>query len=88
MTAQGDVTPCDFTPLSFGNVADEPLATIWRRMTTHPEYRRHSVACRMQDPGFRARYIDPIPPGSSLPHPIAELDRAVIGDAVAGRSSN
>jgi MoaA/NifB/PqqE/SkfB family radical SAM enzyme len=87
VTAQGDVTPCDFTPLSFGNVGDEPLATIWRRMTTHPEYRRHSVACRMQDPGFRARYIDTIPAGASLPHPIAQLDRAAAGDAAAGDSA-
>jgi MoaA/NifB/PqqE/SkfB family radical SAM enzyme len=87
VTAQGDVTPCDFTPLSFGNVADEPLATIWRRMTTHPEYRRHSVACRMQDPAFRARYIDQIPAGASLPHPIAELDRAAVGDAETTPSS-
>lgn len=29
----GEVCPCDFTPLSFGNVQDEPLANIWQRMT-------------------------------------------------------
>jgi hypothetical protein len=56
-------------------------------MTTHPEYRRHSVACRMQDPGFRARYIDTIPAGAPLPFPIAELDRAASGDAAATHSS-
>jgi MoaA/NifB/PqqE/SkfB family radical SAM enzyme len=30
--AAGHVCPCDLTPLSFGNVAEEPLAEIWRRM--------------------------------------------------------
>jgi len=29
----GQVFPCDFAPLSFGNVRLEPLRVIWRRMT-------------------------------------------------------
>lgn len=28
----GEVCPCDFTPLSFGNVASAPLAELWARM--------------------------------------------------------
>ena len=28
----GDVCPCDFTPLGFGNVRTTPLADLWRRM--------------------------------------------------------
>ncbi|OLA79970.1 MAG: hypothetical protein BHW58_09555 [Azospirillum sp. 51_20] len=28
----GEVCPCDFTPLSFGNVVREPLETVWLRM--------------------------------------------------------
>ena len=32
--AAGEVCPCDFTPLSFGNLAREPLAAIWTRMNT------------------------------------------------------
>ncbi|MBM4142848.1 MAG: radical SAM protein [Lentisphaerae bacterium] len=30
--AGGNVCPCDFVPVSFGNVRDEPLAAIWERM--------------------------------------------------------
>jgi MoaA/NifB/PqqE/SkfB family radical SAM enzyme len=30
--ATGEVCPCDLAPLSFGNVNDEPLASIWSRM--------------------------------------------------------
>lgn len=32
VTACGDWTPCDFIPLSFGNVLEEDMRTIWRRM--------------------------------------------------------
>ena len=30
--ACGEVCPCDLTPLSFGNVLNTPLATIWQQM--------------------------------------------------------
>lgn len=30
--AQGNVCPCDFTPVSFGNVSEENLQVIWKRM--------------------------------------------------------
>jgi len=30
--AGGNVCPCDFTPVSFGNVTREPLAAVWSRM--------------------------------------------------------
>jgi radical SAM protein with 4Fe4S-binding SPASM domain len=30
--AVGNVCPCDLTPLSFGNVTEEPLSEIWTRM--------------------------------------------------------
>ncbi len=33
--AVGNVTPCDLTPLSFGNTLNEPLADIWQRMGKH-----------------------------------------------------
>jgi MoaA/NifB/PqqE/SkfB family radical SAM enzyme len=70
VTSQGDLTPCDFTPLSFGNVQDAPVADLWRHMLAHPAYEKRSRQCRMQSPEFRARYIDTIPEGASLPHPI------------------
>ena len=40
--AAGEVCPCDFTPLSFGNVMEEPTAVIWDRMSAamkHPRRR-------------------------------------------------
>jgi MoaA/NifB/PqqE/SkfB family radical SAM enzyme len=75
-TAYGDVTPCDFTPLTFGNVREEPLQAIWDRMTTHPAYCGRSNHCRMQDHDFRRQWIDRIPNRGPFPHPVALLDNA------------
>jgi len=73
ITHDGYVTPCDFTPLHFGNLRQEPLKVIWERMRSHPEYSKKTVSCRMQDPEFRRRYIKRIPPDAVLPYPIDRL---------------
>ncbi|HUU51191.1 MAG TPA: radical SAM protein [Nitrospinota bacterium] len=67
MTAWGDITPCDFTPLAFGNIREESLQTIWMRMLSHPAYSTPHQKCRMQDPDFRKQYIDCMPAGADLP---------------------
>lgn len=74
ITHNGFVTPCDFTPLHFGNVKEESLWDIWHRMKVHPEYDRKAMTCRMQDPEFRRKYIHKIPEGAELPFPIYEVD--------------
>ncbi len=72
MTTYGDVTPCDFTPLTFGNIRDDRLEDIWDRMLAHPAYCQPSDHCRMQDPEFRHQYIDDIPQQGLLPWPATE----------------
>jgi len=67
MTCYGDVNPCDFNPVSFGNVTEEPLETIWRRMVSHPEFAPHRHSCRMQSARYRAKYIEPITDEETLP---------------------
>ncbi len=74
ITHNGYVTPCDFCPLHFGNVREEPLRDIWQRMKIHPEYDRKTMTCRMQDPDFRRRYIHNIPDDAELPYPIELVD--------------
>jgi len=73
MTCYGDINPCDFNPVTFGNVLEEPLETIWRRIATHPEYAPHRHSCRMQSARYRAKYIDPIRDAERLPIPIDRL---------------
>ncbi len=73
LTADGEFTPCDFTPLSFGNVREASVGELWRRNVSHPAYRRHQYRCRMQDPAFRERYVNAIPEGACMPYPIDKL---------------
>ena len=44
ITACGDLMPCDFTPISFGNVRNHSVADLWKKLTTHPAYCRHQDA--------------------------------------------
>jgi MoaA/NifB/PqqE/SkfB family radical SAM enzyme len=89
MTAYGDVTPCDFTPLSFGNAMDDDLETIWKRMICHEGYCNHKDSCRMQDPEFRSKWIDNIPRSGPFPYPVTDLSRLSdqdAGDEEAGQA--
>ncbi|MFX1469614.1 MAG: radical SAM/SPASM domain-containing protein [Promethearchaeota archaeon] len=72
-SAYGDISPCDFSPLSFGNICKESLKKIWMRMVKHPAYNHRSPFCRMQNEQFRKIYIDPIPDDAYLPYPINKL---------------
>ncbi|KKM72660.1 hypothetical protein LCGC14_1418330, partial [marine sediment metagenome] len=70
ISAYGDVAPCDFTPLSFGNIRNQTLREIWRKIVRHPAYNHRATFCRMQNPKFRNLYIDPIPDNALLPYNI------------------
>ena len=73
VTAYGDVTPCDFTPISFGNVRDEPLQTIWDRMRASEEWGQRHMECRMQDECFRRKTIDLLPEDATWPVSYEEI---------------
>ena len=66
----GDVMPCCFIPLTFGNVRDEPLKEILDRMWSHPMFSENWVKkeCPMLNEEFRKKYIDTIPPDTKLPY--------------------
>lgn len=54
----GDVLPCLFIHVSFGNVYTEPLADIQRRMIGVREFRQRSPMCLAgEDRGFIERYL-------------------------------
>ena len=79
LTADGELTPCDFTPISFGNVRQHSLHELWRRMRASPEWKVRFGECRMQDPEFRKNSIEPIPDDEPLPvryERLQELRRA------------
>ncbi len=74
-SAYGDIAPCDFTPISFGNIREQSLKKIWKSMIYHPAYDHRSPFCRMQNPEFRRSYIDPITEDAKLTYPIEKLPR-------------
>jgi MoaA/NifB/PqqE/SkfB family radical SAM enzyme len=83
VNAAGDVMPCDFTPITFGNVREEPLAVIWKRIRDSQDWGVRFHECRMQDPEFRRRTIDLLPPGTELPVPyevVRRLRRDKLGE--------
>jgi MoaA/NifB/PqqE/SkfB family radical SAM enzyme len=53
ITPQGDVLPCACIPISYGNIKEESLKAIWKRIRRDPAYNARS--CLMRDPGFRER---------------------------------
>lgn len=70
VTAYGDVCPCDFTPLSFGNIREASIQQLWGRMLSHEEYGQKRSACRLQNPEFQRQYLDLIPRDATLPFPV------------------
>jgi len=73
VNAAGDVMPCDFTPITFGNIREERLETIWKRLRSSEEWGTRFPECRMQDAAFRARTVDLLPPDAELPVPYETL---------------
>jgi MoaA/NifB/PqqE/SkfB family radical SAM enzyme len=61
----GEVCPCDFTPLSFGNISGEPLTAIWNRMTASMENPRRNCFMRKNYKVVQKYYK----PDSDLPLP-------------------
>ena len=57
LRGNGDVTPCDFTPLSFGNIRQRSLREIWFDMCTSDIYSKPSAGCRLADPAFQDRLM-------------------------------
>lgn len=70
----GDVQPCCFIPLTFGNIREEPLNKIVNRMWSHPMFRHPCIykECPMLNDDFRKKYIDKIPRGTKLPFKLHE----------------
>ncbi|MBN1525003.1 MAG: radical SAM protein [Spirochaetales bacterium] len=60
----GEVCPCDFLPISVGNVKDTPLSQLWREFQRRPELACSSPNCKMQNPEFKEKVKHLFPIGS------------------------
>ncbi len=73
VTAFGDITPCPAFELAFGNVKEEPLEDILKRMWSHYIFNRtDGKDCPLNDPAFRREYADKIRNATKYPIRIDE----------------
>ena len=56
--ASGDVLPCAYMPISFGNVREKSLREIWREMGKDRWFRGRAKGCMMKDPDFRLAHSE------------------------------
>jgi len=68
VSCYGDVLPCPFIQIAFGNVADESFESIIRRMSGWSVFQKPSAVCRAsEDPEFIERFGDPLEKYQQLP---------------------
>jgi MoaA/NifB/PqqE/SkfB family radical SAM enzyme len=74
ISAYGDVIPCSFTQISFGNIRQEPLERIWERMRNFPPFKKYYPYCRRtRDRDYAKTYLDPIKNEREAPYLINKL---------------
>lgn len=68
VTTFGDVVGCSINPIAFGNICNESLQTIWRRMGKFSQYRKDSPVClSAEDHSFIQDYLKPLCDRSEYP---------------------
>ncbi|MCP4674538.1 MAG: radical SAM protein [Deltaproteobacteria bacterium] len=66
MDARGNVRPCDFCPVSFGNVTEEPLEQAWRKMRDYYAYPRAECFVKRNNRALSEFSEDPVVPAEEL----------------------
>ncbi len=59
VSCYGEVQPCPFLPISFGNLQVNSLNEILNKMWKHTIFKSDCTGCPMNNPDFRSRYIMP-----------------------------
>lgn len=73
LTPHGDVLPCPFMHISFGNALREPMAVIRRRMLENPYLKEYHAQCLVStDRRFIADHLSRTFDSPRLPMPAAE----------------
>jgi len=76
ITAFGDVITCPHVQISYGNVKNEPLEKIWKRMYNFPDLKKYSAVCKHAfDQAYYDKFLKPIEdiegvPISVFEHPV------------------
>ena len=59
--ASGEVLPCAYMPLRFGNIKERSLKDIWKEMSRYNWFGKR-CSCQMKDPSFREKHSQVINP--------------------------
>ena len=74
LTAYGDIMPCAFIQMSFGNIYDKPLGKIWKEMRSIPYFNGKAKECLpSQNKEFIAEYMTPLSAVKQLPYSCESL---------------
>ncbi len=68
----GEVQPCCFIPFSFGNIKNEYLAKILKKMWNHQMFKMKINGCPMNNEKFREKYLSNLGPLTKFPISLRE----------------
>ena len=74
LCVEGSVKPCPYIPFSYGNVREESLKTIWKRIRKSSHYRGERYSCKMHDPAFLG-LVRSIPDSEAAPYDFRLLEK-------------
>jgi MoaA/NifB/PqqE/SkfB family radical SAM enzyme len=57
ISCYGEVQPCPFVPISFGDLREKALSEVLNKMWNHPIFNVNYTGCLMNDIDFRKQYI-------------------------------
>jgi len=70
ITAYGDVLPCQFVQISFGNIKENSLEQIWKEMKKIPYLNGSYKEClTSQNKEFVSKYLEPLGKTEQMPYP-------------------
>jgi len=57
ITPYGDICPCDFNPVIFGNVLETPLYILWDKLNSNEHFKKSAWnGCKLQDINYRKEF--------------------------------
>ncbi|MCZ7584487.1 MAG: SPASM domain-containing protein [Deltaproteobacteria bacterium] len=69
----GDVMPCNFTHIGFGNLTEKPLAVIWNDILTGSPFNKiHDHCLVAEDAEFQRVYLEPVVKSAVHPLPVEQ----------------
>lgn len=63
----GSVKPCPYLPFEYGNIENDSLKSIWKKIRSYPQFKGERHVCLMHDPKFM-ELVSKIPKDAKVPY--------------------